>query len=363
MLASHLVAESLEKKSRELGFDLFGIAPTQDSQYTEYLRKWVSEGRHGEMAYLVRRLDERVSPQTYFPGCRSAVCVAINYHVPQARHVEPPADDRREVRGRVARYAWGEDYHEPIRAKLHALADHLRALRPDCQTRCAVDTAPVPERELAARAGLGWVGKNTCLIHPRIGSWLLLGVVLTTAELPPTSPLASGGHCGTCTRCLDACPTDALSRDRPYQLDASQCIAYLTIEHRSRIPAELEGAVGDWIFGCDICQDVCPFNRKAPAADLTANPFLRPRLADGTVDARDVLTWDLDRWHAFSRRSALRRLGLPLFQRNAAVVVQNDDRAHGGGIEKQVITMPNEASGPAGTTECTRSETAATEHP
>ncbi|MFN4241992.1 MAG: tRNA epoxyqueuosine(34) reductase QueG [Tepidisphaerales bacterium] len=326
MLSTPLLVEALHARATALGFDLFGIAPAHDSEYAAYFRAWLAAGRHGQMEYLARRLAERVSPQTYFPGCRSVLCVAVNYHTPAAPPVAPhPADDPTAVPGRVARYAWGEDYHEPIKEKLHQLADHLRELAPDAETRCAVDTAPVAERELAARAGLGWIGKNTCLIHPRMGSWLLLGVVLTTLELPASKSLPPQGHCGSCTRCLDACPTDALHPDRPYQLDASQCIAYLTIEHRGEIPPTLAEAVGDWLFGCDICQDVCPFNRKAPSADLTANPFLTPRIPDGRVNARDVLGWTLERWHDFSRRTAIRRLGLPLFQRNAAVVVRNHD--------------------------------------
>lgn len=322
MLSPPLLADTLAAKARQLGFELFGIAPAHDSAHADYLRRWIANGRHGQMTFLAERLAERLSPATFLPGCKTALCVALNYHVPLE---PPPTPAPGQTLGRIARYALGEDYHEPIKTKLYALADYTRQLAPGSQTRCGVDTAPIPERELAARAGLGWIGKNTCLIHPRLGSWLFLGVVLTTLDLPTTAPLHPAGHCGTCTRCLDACPTDALHPDRPYQLDASQCIAYLTIEHPGDFPPHLAPAMGNWLYGCDICQDVCPYNAKAPPANTHAHPFLRPRLPTAALDAHAVTHWTDTQWHPFSRRTAIRRLGLPLFQRNARQVIENTE--------------------------------------
>ena len=169
-------------------------------------------------------------------------------------------------RGKIARYALGDDYHQHLKPRLFKLADLIRQAAPDVQTRVAVDTAPVMEKELAARAGIGWIGKHTCVINESIGSWLLLGEVITTLELPADDPTLD--RCGTCTRCIDACPTGAITA--PYQLDTRRCVSYLTIEHRGEIAAELQSKLGEWIFGCDICQEVCPWNRKAKVSSETA---------------------------------------------------------------------------------------------
>jgi epoxyqueuosine reductase len=174
----------------------------------------------------------------------------------------------------------------------------------------------VMEREMAARAGIGWVGKNTCIIHPRIGSFVLLGQVLTTVELP--SDEAEPDHCGTCTRCIDACPTQAITA--PYQLDPRRCISYLTIEHSGEIEPELREKLGEWVLGCDICQDVCPHNRQPPE---TTDPVLQPRIATGTIDVEKAKDWTLDEYHDATRHSAMRRVKLPLFQRNAGIVAEN----------------------------------------
>jgi epoxyqueuosine reductase len=236
----------------------------------------------------------------------------MNYYVP----TQPLADDPNAAPGKIARYALGDDYHELIKTRLRALADWIRQTVPDCQTRACVDTAPVLEKDLAARAGIGWMGKNTCIIHPQLGSWLLLGEIVTTLPLPPDEPMED--HCGSCTRCVDACPTQAITA--PYQLDARRCISYLTIEHRGAISAELQPAMGDWLYGCDICQDVCPFNRKAPSAP---DPAWKPRFPTGTLDAHEVLGWTDAEYRARLRGSAMKRVKLPLLQRNAAIVAAN----------------------------------------
>ena len=264
------------------------------------------------MEYLTRRFEERTDPAAYLPGARSVVCVAINYHVP----LQPLLPDERARHGRVARYTLGDDYHELIKSRLHALADWMRELAPDAQTRACVDTAPVLERELAAGAGIGWVGKHTGVLNAAAGSWLLLGEIVTTLELPPDEPATD--HCGTCTRCIDACPTAAITA--PYQLDARRCISYLTIEHRDEIPPEFHAAIGDWLYGCDVCQDVCPHNRHAPAA---TDPALQPRFPTGSLDVREVLSWTDEEYRASLRGSAMKRVKLPVLKRNAEIVARN----------------------------------------
>jgi epoxyqueuosine reductase len=306
------LACEIKERACALGFDLAGIAAAEPSGYRDYFRAWLAEGQAGEMAYLQNRFDQRTDPATYMPGARSVICVALNYHV----SLRPTDPDEADLKGRIARYALGDDYHEVIKSRLHELADWVRRTVPGCQTRAAVDTAPIMEKELAARAGIGWLGKNTCIIHPRIGSWIVLGEIVTDLPLPPDAPVAD--HCGSCTRCIDACPTAAITA--PYQLDARRCISYLTIEHRGEIEAELKPRVGDWLFGCDICQEVCPFNRRSPD---TADLALQPRFPAGSLDAGVILTWTPDTYREKLRHSAMKRVKLPILQRNAAMVTQN----------------------------------------
>ena len=310
-LTGSRLAQAVKQRARELGFDLVGVAPAAASQYRDYLRRWLDDGQAGEMRYLAGRFEERTDPGNYLPGAASVICVAMNYHVSLE---PPPADGSR--RGRVARYALGDDYHEIIKSRLHALADWLREIAPAAQTRACVDTAPVMEKEVAARAGVGWVGKNTCMINAVAGSWLLLGEVITTLPLPPDAPATD--HSGTCTRCIDACPTGAITA--PYQLDARKCISYLTIEHRGDIVPELQAQMRDWLYGCDVCQDVCPHNRRPPEA---ADPLLRPRFPSGTLDLDEVENWTDEKYRTALRGSAMKRAKLPVLQRNARIVAQN----------------------------------------
>jgi epoxyqueuosine reductase len=311
-LVGDALAEAIKRKARELGFDLVGIASAEPSAHREYVREWLDTGKAGTMEYLARRFDERIEPRTYLPGAASVVCVALNYHA----DLEPVAASERAEHARIARYALGDDYHEIIKHRLYELADWIRLRVPGSQTRCGVDTAPVLERELASRAGIGWIGKNTLVIHPRLGSWLLLSEVLTTIELPLDEPITD--HCGTCSRCIDACPTAAITE--PYKLDARRCISYLTIEHRSEIAEEFHGAIGDWLYGCDVCQDVCPHNQRVePASD----PALTPRFSTGSLKISDVLRWGDDEYRQNLRRSAMKRVKLPVLKRNAEIVERN----------------------------------------
>jgi epoxyqueuosine reductase len=316
-LEPHQLAADLKQSARRLGFDRVGICAASPSEYRAYFRRWLDNGQAGTMEYLARRFEERTDAATYLPGARSVICVALNYQVP----LEAAPQTGRQ--GRIARYALGDDYHALIKSRLHALADAVRAAAPEAQTRCGVDTAPIMEKELAARAGVGWVGKNTCLINSQIGSWLLLGEVITTLDLPHDPP--GTDRCGACTRCIDACPTRAITA--PYQLDARKCISYLTIEHRSEIESPLKKQIGEWLFGCDICQEVCPWNNKAP---LAIDPALQPRFTTGTLGINEVLGWRDEDYRSALRHSAIKRVKLPVLQRNALIVQGNHDQQEQG---------------------------------
>ena len=311
-LDAHALAAQIKQHARRQGFDLVGIAPASASAYRDYFRNWLDAGRAGEMNYLERRFEERVDLASYLPGARSVVCVAMNYHVP----LQPVDRVNAPHHGRVARYALGDDYHELIKSRLYELADSIREMAPEAQTRACVDTAPVMEKELAARAGVGWFGKNSCVINEHAGSWLLLGEVITTLERP--SDESALDRCGTCRRCIDACPTGAITA--PYQFDATRCISYLTIEHRGPISPQLQAQIGDWLYGCDVCQDVCPWNSKALVAIA---PELQPRFPTGTLDVRDVMHWTDDEYRTRLRGSAMKRVKLPVLQRNARIVTGN----------------------------------------
>jgi epoxyqueuosine reductase len=246
---------------------------------------------------------------------QTAICVAVNYN-PPATHDESTRDaSPMKPSGSIARYARGADYHVWIKDKLYAIADWLRDAAPGARTVCGVDTVPVLERELAARSGIGWVGKNTLVLNERIGSWLFLGEVLTTLDLPTDPPAVD--RCGTCTRCIDACPTRAIVA--PYQLDASRCISYLTIEHGGAIDPSLARQMGDWVYGCDICQEVCPHNSRAPVGQL---PELQPRLP-GRIALDEIDRWGKDDFDRAFRRTAVKRIRLPLLQRNAVIARNN----------------------------------------
>ena len=308
--AHHLAAE-IKRRARDLGFDLVGITDAGPSRYREYLRQWLDDGNAATMEYLKRRFEERTDPSVYLPGARSVICVAMNYRVDVQ---ETPAQH-----GKIAKYALGDDYHEVLKPRLHQLADWLRSVEPTCQCKCAVDTAPVMEKEFAARAGIGWFGKNSCIINEGIGSWLFLGEIITTLALPPDAPAID--RCGTCTRCIDACPTQAITA--PYEFDARRCISYLTIEHRTEIAPDLQSGVGDWLYGCDICQDVCPWNGRAPITELAA---FQPRFPTASLESDEVLAWDEPHYRQRLRGSAIKRMKLPILQRNARIVATNLSR-------------------------------------
>lgn len=276
------------------------------------MRQWLARGKHGSMDYLARHADLKADPSQLLEGATCAIMVADLY---ATRHDAP--DQAPDGHGRVARYARGGDYHKVMKKRLHALCDELANRWPGTRTRAFVDTAPVHERELALAAGLGWIGKHTLLIHPRVGSWMLLGGVLTTLDLD-TNEREEPDHCGTCTRCIDACPTRAIS---PYSVDASRCISYLTIERREAIPVGLERGMGEWIFGCDICQEVCPHNSPRAGEVGGANAAYAPRSA--SFDLAGVLGWDDDARRSSFAGTAMKRATLGMMRRNAVIAAGN----------------------------------------
>ncbi len=248
---------SIQRRALELGFDLIGVAPAERPAHAAFYLEWLEHGHAGEMAYLARAdaVARRLDPTEILPGARSIIVAAINYN--NGDH-GPTDDGSRPV---IARYARGVDYHLVFEDKLERLADSLTDLSGGAESRCYVDYGPVLERDHAQRAGLGWIGKNTVLIHPDAGSYLFLGEIITDAELSFSEPFLPD-HCGTCERCIEACPTGAIRA--PHELDSRLCISYLTIELRGPIPRELRPLIGNRIFGCDICQDVCPWNKEVP---------------------------------------------------------------------------------------------------
>jgi epoxyqueuosine reductase len=311
------IADLLKSWALEAGFDRAGVAQLGALEHGEALVRWLDRGDQAGMEYLGRRLETRLDPSQVFPGARSALCVALQYHPlytenREERQPEPSGDLWR----RVARYARGKDYHDVMGDRLRVLEDRIRAAFPGCETRRYVDTGPVLERELAARAGIGAVGKNTMLLHPEGGSWFLLGELFLGLDLSPDQPLAD--LCGSCTRCLDACPTGALAE--PYRLDANRCISYWTIEHRGPLPPEARRMVGGWVFGCDVCQEVCPWNAD-PAGAVHLEMELPPERGELTL-AR-MLRLPREEYVERFRGSPMKRAKLEGLQRNAAVAMGN----------------------------------------
>jgi epoxyqueuosine reductase len=297
------VALRVKERGRELGFGRVAVGPATPPDHAAAFEAWLDAGHAGSMGYLERGRDKRVDPGGVLPGARSVVACALGYF--QGAEASGPAG--------VARYAWGDDYHAVMEPRLRALADTIAGLVPGSVSRTYVDTGPLLERDLAARAGLGWIGKNTMLLHPELGSFFFVGTVLTTAEIETDGALPD--RCGTCTRCLDACPTGAFVG--PYVLDARRCIAYLTIEHRGAISDGLRPGVGEWVFGCDVCQDVCPWNRHPPVA---IEPAFQPRHHPALAD---LLALDEPAYQEAFRGSPVKRARREGLARNAAVVLGN----------------------------------------
>ena len=325
-MANASLAARITELARAAGFDLCGIAPAADFPELARLEEWLERGHAGEMRYL--RDERRRSPAQVMPGARSVIVCVLNYNsaFPSSIDESSCAGSQSGPRGWISRYAWGDDYHEVLREKLETLIARLRREFPDpFEARAYVDTGPIVERVAAKYAGLGWLAKNTCLINEELGSWLFLGVIVTTLDLVPElndAETPAPDLCGNCSLCIDACPTGALVE--PYVLDARRCISYLTIELRGPIPLEFRESMGRLVFGCDICQDVCPWNRRAPA---TPRPDFQPRERHGHSLFSPELEWLVslteEEFRAAFRGSPVKRTKWRGLLRNACIAIGN----------------------------------------
>jgi epoxyqueuosine reductase len=329
------LTEKIKSEAYRLGFQLVGVTTSDPPPHLAVFESWLAAGRQGEMGYLAteRARQRRADPRQILPECRSILVLAARYPAPEylsyleeeAGQEGEPGNPNSGSSQRVAAYAWGEDYHEVFPERLRALVAFIEAqVGHPIPNRWYTDTGPILERDLAQRAGLGWIGKNTCLIHPQQGSYFLLAEILLGIELQPDAPFVAD-HCGSCTRCLDACPTACILPDRT--IDASRCISYLTIELKGPIPAELRPPMGEWIFGCDVCQQVCPWNERfaAPQGDLAFAP--RPGVPPPELSRELSLTpQEFNRKFKGSPVKRTRRRG---YLRNVAVALGNlgDERA------------------------------------
>ncbi len=327
---------ALVAHAQELGFDLCRIARCVTPPHAAEFREWLADGRAGDMAWLERNQDRRTDPQLVLPGAQSVIVLAMNYWPGEGGKEEgrrmkdeenglgmqgtslplhllhPSAPSA--TSGRIARYAWGDDYHDVIEKKLHVLEEWLAAR--GGKQRCYVDTGPMLERDFAALAGAGWHGKSTMLIHPKLGTWFFLAEILTTLDLAPDEPMAD--HCGKCTRCITACPTGAITA--PHQLDARRCVSYLTIENKGPIPEEFRVAMGDRIYGCDDCLTACPWNRFAQTSRESS--FAAREFVHGWA-LRDFLALDDDGFRQLFRKSPIKRIKRRGFLRNVCVALGN----------------------------------------
>jgi epoxyqueuosine reductase len=309
-----VTANQVKQAARDCGFDLAGVARAEPlSEDTRRYLDWVELGMAGAMGYLTdHRATVRTDPRLLLPSARSIVCVGKLYNGPQMRSTEWSDPEA----GWVSRYAWGDDYHDVMRASLQQLAGKLGSAH---EYKICVDTAPLLERSYARQAGLGWIGKNTCLINQEVGSWVFLGEVLTSLELDPDAPPPD--RCGTCTRCIDACPTAAIAPDG-YRIDARRCIPYFTIELRGSIPEEMRAGIGQHLFGCDICQDVCPWNRRAPVAE---EPAFEPRHFAPPLE--DLAALNPEEFREMFRASPIQRAKYAGFLRNVAIAMGNSGQS------------------------------------
>jgi epoxyqueuosine reductase len=304
-----LTAEALKTRAAELGFDACGIAPVGDHPELQFFREWLSRGYAGTMDYLARSASRRADVRQILPGARSVIVTATVYNTDRPYSTEERDPDR----AHIARYAWGEDYHEVIGRRLKSLVAWMRESTSEMfDARAYVDTGPVQERAYAQRAGIGWIGKNSCLIHPTLGSWTFLAEIVCTLEFEADPP--SFDQCGTCSLCLEACPTGALVG--PGVLDSRRCVSYLTIEHRGDVPDELAERFGSWVYGCDICQEVCPWNQQAP---VSSDDAWQPRpVWDGPLAVHLMNMSDEELGRAL-KRSAMKRAKVAGLKRNLRI--------------------------------------------
>ncbi len=313
MRARAEIWEAMKKEAHKLGFDALAVAPVKPLPHREEFFCWLALGYQAQMDYIERTKEKRADPAKIMPEAKSILVAVVNYLPPEEQPPEEPY-------GRIARYAVGKDYHRVLREKWEHLAHWLKKDFPELEYRIYVDTGPILEREIAMLAGLGFIGKNTCLIHPKLGSWLFISEMLVNVEIPPDAPFV--GHlCGTCTRCIDTCPTQAIIQ--PWVLDARKCISYWTIEHKGDFPEEVIETLDNWLFGCDICQEVCPWNRKAP---LTKEASFQPIGMNAYLPLSSSEMPE-EVYREKFRKSAIRRVKWRDWVRNLKAVKQNWNRA------------------------------------
>jgi len=303
-------AAAIKSRARDLGFDLCGIAPAVPSAFKAEFRDWLANGFHGEMGYMARNPERRLDPTEIMPDAKSIVVVAMNYYT------ESEADNAGPDQAIFARYARNLDYHDVLGARLRELLALIKELHPSADGRVYVDTGPVLEREVAQRAGIGWFGKNTMLINTRRGSYFVLGEILLNLSLPPDDPAVGG--CGTCRKCLDACPTGAIVE--PFKVDSRRCISYLTIELKGPIPDDLQPHIGNRIFGCDICQEVCPFNIRR--AKPTTDDAFQPRESTRAPLLAEMVRLDEEGFRRAFKGSPVKRTKHRGLMRNVAAALQ-----------------------------------------
>ena len=307
------LTQKIKEKALELGFQKIGIVRAEPLEREgARLREWLANDRHGEMAWLAREPEKRIDPRLIFPEAKSMIVVAMNYFTPH---------EHGESVGKISRYAWGDDYHEILKERLRALLAWIEAEIPDAKGKVCVDTAPVMEKAWAARAGLGWIGKHSNLITTDFGSWVFIGEILLNLELNFDTDVVKD-HCGTCTACLDACPTNAIVE--PYVVDSRACISYATIELRDEVlPGNIAENLNGWLYGCDICQDVCPWNRFEKP---TTEPRFEPREGETSIETAKILEFTPEEYAARFRKSAMKRTKLSGLKRNAKVLKERAAR-------------------------------------
>ena len=333
--AKLLTAGHVKELAREVGFDLCGIAPAEAFPELRFLDDWLERGYAGEMRYLERTAERRADVRRVVPSARSVIALGTIYNTGRPYSTERNDPDA----ALISRYAWGEDYHDVLGRRTEMLLARMRAAAGDSfEARCYVDTGPVQERVYAQYAGLGWIGKNTCLINPEQGSWLFLSEIITSLALAPDTPQLD--QCGTCTLCLEACPTDALRE--PWVLDATRCLSYLTIELRGPIPEARRSDVGTHVYGCDICQDVCPYNA---AAARSADPAWQPAPALDTPRLADLWRQSDRRLGELLDRSAMSRARLTGLRRNVAVALGNSGTVAGAAALAEPVTSETPSRG------------------
>jgi len=308
-----LTSAFIKAKAREIGFDACGIAPAADHSELKFFTEWLARGFAGSMSYLSRSAERRRDVRNVVPTARSVIVTATVYNTDRPYSIACHDRDR----AHVARYAWGDDYHDVLTERLEVLLAWMRGEHPEpFDARAYVDTGPVQERVYAQHAGVGWIGKNSCVIHPELGSWLFLSEIICSLALEPDVPAFD--QCGSCTLCLEACPTHALIA--PAVLDATRCISYLTIEHRGDIPEEIRADIGTHVFGCDICQEVCPWNQTAP---LSEDPRWQPREAWDARTVSELAAMPGEALDQALKGSAMSRAKQVGIQRNVALSLAN----------------------------------------